>query len=115
MNHRMLRLKEQFKQEISQIIQMEIKDPRTQGAFITVMDVEITADLNYAKAYVSIMGTDKWKAVEGLNHSSGFIRSLLGKRIQIKKIPRITFYLDETALHADKINRILQELHQKEE
>jgi len=114
MKHRIERLNEQFKQDISIIVQQEVKDPRVSGAFVTVLEVDTAPDLSNAKVYVSIFYGDKFKIIEGLNSSAGFIRSLLLKRIQIRKIPRFEFFLDETNIRADRINRIINKIHEGE-
>lgn len=114
MKHRIERLNEQLKQDISQIVQMEVHDPRVTGHFITVLEVDTAPDLSHAKIYISIFEGDKFKIIEGLNHSSGFIQSLLLKRIKIRKIPRLEFFLDETNIRAERINRILHKIHENE-
>lgn len=110
MSFRMQRLNAQFLEEISQIIQFEIKDPRVNGTFVTVLEVNISPDLNNAKVYVSVMDGEKFSVIEGLTHSVGFIRGILGKRIHIRKIPILEFVLDESEARASKINEILDRI-----
>ncbi len=115
MNFRMERLHNQFMHEISDIIRKELKDPRLGKGFITLTDIEITRDLSIAKAYISVMGANEVKALEGLNSSAGYIRTVLGKRLHIRKIPAIKFFLDQTAKHADEINRHLDKIKTEDE
>lgn len=115
MTRRTDRLGELFREEISKLLQKGLKDPRV--GFATISRVDITEDLSYAKVRVSVMGSDKEKrdTIIGLNNSAGFIRQYLGKGIKIRKIPELTFVLDENLEHAMRIEGILAELKQKGE
>ncbi|MCR5378223.1 MAG: 30S ribosome-binding factor RbfA [Fibrobacter sp.] len=116
MSRRTDRLGEQFREEISKLIQKGLKDPRV-TPLTSITRVDITEDLSYAKALVSVMGSDKEKrdSVIGLNNSAGFIRGVLGKALKIRKIPELNFVLDENLEHAMHIEGILAELKQKGE
>ena len=115
MSRRTDRLGELFREEISKLLQKGLKDPRV--GFATISRVDITEDLSYAKVLVSVMGSDKEKrdTLIGLKNSSGFIRQFLGKGIKIRKIPELSFVLDENLEHAMRIESILAELKQKGE
>ncbi|MFA6937043.1 MAG: 30S ribosome-binding factor RbfA [Treponema sp.] len=94
--YRLIRLGEQLKAEIANmIITHEIKDPRV-SEFLTVDRVEVSGDLSYAKVYVSsFMDTNSVKrGVEGLNSAAGFIQSTIAKKLTIYKFPKLTFILD---------------------
>lgn len=116
MSRRTDRLGEQFREEISKLIQKGLKDPRV-STLASITRVDITEDLSYAKALVSVMGSDKEKrdTIVGLNNSAGFIRGVLGKAFKIFKIPELKFVIDENLEHAMKIEGILAELKQKGE
>ena len=90
------RVQEALRQEISKIVQGEMKDPRI--GFITITKVELTKDLRYAKVYFSVLGEDKDKklALRGLNSAKGYIRGILGDRIKLRYMPDIEFKVDET-------------------
>ena len=115
MSRRTDRLGELFREEISKLLQKGLKDPRV--GFATISRVDITEDLSYAKVLVSVMGSDKEKrdTLIGLKNSSGFIRQFLGKGIKIRKIPELSFVLDENLEHAMRIESILAELKNKGE
>ncbi|MBO7061916.1 MAG: 30S ribosome-binding factor RbfA [Fibrobacter sp.] len=115
MSRRTDRLGELFREEISKLLQKGLKDPRV--GFATISRVDITEDLSYAKVLVSVMGSDKEKrdTLIGLKNSAGFIRQFLGKGIKIRKIPELSFVLDENLEHAMRIESILAELKQKGE
>lgn len=94
--YRLIRLGEQLKAEIANmIITHEIKDPRV-SEFLTVDRVEVSGDLSYAKVYVSsFMDTNSVKrGVEGLNSAAGFIQSTIAKKLTIYKFPKLNFIVD---------------------
>lgn len=106
------RVGEQIKKEISQIIQAELKDPRI--GFITVTGVDVTNDFSQAKIYLSVLGNDDQKAetLRALARSSGFIRSELGKRIRMRKIPELVFKFDASIDYGSKIETLLQQINE---
>ena len=92
------RLSQQMKKEMAVILQREIKDPRLH-TMITVSDVEVSRDLSHAKVFVTFLGMDDSKVEDNLkilNEASGFIRSLIGKRIQTRIVPHIRFAFDQS-------------------
>ena len=107
---RTTRLDEQFREEIAKLLMKGLKAPRI--GFVTINRVEITNDLSYAKVFVSVLGSDREKASSliALRNSAGFIRTYLGKALKIRKIPQLSFILDESLDHAMHIEEILAEL-----
>jgi ribosome-binding factor A len=107
------RVQEALRQEISKIVQGEIKDPRI--GFITITKVELTQDLRYAKVYFSILGDakDNSKALQGLNSAKGYIKNIVADRIKLRFVPEITFKVDESLQYTqeiyDLLNRIKKE------
>ncbi|MEO3679392.1 30S ribosome-binding factor RbfA [Rheinheimera fenheensis] len=92
------RLSQQMKKEMAVILQREIKDPRLHS-MITVSDVEVSRDLSHAKVFVTFLGLADDKVEDNLkilNDASGFVRSLIGKRIQARIVPHIRFVFDES-------------------
>ena len=111
---RVEKLQELMKQEISDIIFHELKDPRI--GFVTVTSVACTEDLREAKVYVSVMGDEK-KARDtlyGLNSSLGFVRREIGRRIRLRFTPEISFALDTSLNYSDHIQRLLNEIHEEQ-
>jgi ribosome-binding factor A len=109
---RVEKVQELMKQEISEIILRELKDPRI--GFVTVTAVECTGDLREAKVYVSIMGSeqqiaDTWK---GLQSSLGFIRREVGHRIRLRFTPELTFALDKSLDYSAHIQKLLLKIQQ---
>lgn len=90
------RLSQQMKKEMAVILQREIKDPRLHN-MITVSDVVVSRDLSHAKVFVTFLGLDGEKVDDNLkllNDAAGFVRKLIGKRIQSRIVPNIRFAHD---------------------
>jgi ribosome-binding factor A len=106
------RRNEEVKKTISEVIR-EMKDPRI-SPMTTLTEVEVTKDLKFAKAKVSVYDEDEKKrisSVEALNHAAGFISHELGARMRIRAVPSIKFTLDNTISYSVRIAEILNELH----
>ena len=111
------RVAEDIKREIIAIIRDEIKDPRVQGKLLTVIRVEVTGDLSYAKAYISAMeGIDAAKeAVAGLKNAAGYIRREVGKRLHLRKTPELKFIADDSIEKGMKIAGMLGNMKETNE
>ena len=109
-NRRLVRLNEQFRREIAEILHRDVRDPRVRD--VTVTSVEVTSDLWLARVYVSVPGEDKdsVEALEGLGAASNFIRRLLGDALSIRRVPELRFVEDHTLAQANRIEEILQEI-----
>ncbi|MEO8208503.1 MAG: 30S ribosome-binding factor RbfA [Chloroflexota bacterium] len=108
MTQRTDRLNELLRQEIGVIMARDIADPRI--GFVTVTEVDSTADLSHAKVWVSIIGTadERKETLRALTHAMPFIRRALGPRIRIRRIPELHVVADETL---ERGTRVLQLLH----
>ena len=97
MTRRIERLNNLFRQEISELLQRQVKDPRL-GNFIAVTEVSIAPDLKYARIFVSHMGSDEERreTLSALAAASGFFRRELAKRIRIRYIPELNFQWDDS-------------------
>ncbi|MCC8023619.1 MAG: 30S ribosome-binding factor RbfA [Clostridiales bacterium] len=95
--YRVDRMSEDIKREFVAIMR-ELKDPRVKASLLTVVKVDVSSDLSYAKVYISsIDGLDKAKeAVEGLKSASGIIRRELGGRLHLRKAPELKFIADDS-------------------
>ena len=113
-NNRQGRIDEEFKREISQIINYDLKNPNVTG-MISVTKVKVTNDLSYATVSVSILNSKNIKeTLEGLKKSSGYLRSELAKRINLRNTPELVFELDESLEYGARIDSILNEINKKE-
>ena len=113
--NRIERINEEYKRELSQIISYELKNSNITG-MISVTKVKVTTDFKYAKVYVSILNSKNIKdTLAGLKKSSGFIRTELAKRINLRNTPELIFELDDSIEYGAKIETILKEILPKKE
>jgi len=107
------RVSEQIHRELSELIQLELKDPRVAGLMklVTLTDVEITSDYAHAKVFfTSLAGDDKRADVErGLKHSASFLRRELGRRIRIHNIPELHFVYDTSVERGTRLAQLIDE------
>lgn len=108
-SHRLARIGEVIREVASTTILFELKDPRVKG--VTVTRTEVAADLQHAKVFVSIMGSEKQQqlALYGLEHAAGFIQAKVAKQLATRFIPVIQFVLDLGIKKSVEISRILAE------
>lgn len=113
--NRTVRLSEEIRKIVSQIIQNDMKDPRI-PILTTVTRVDVTKDLRYAKAYVSVFGDKeaKIKCIEGLKSASGYIRREVASKIKVRYTPEIIFEIDESLEYGLHINKILSDIKKGE-
>ena len=107
--HRTARVAEVIREVAAETILFEMKDPRVKG--VTVTRVEVSADLQHAKVYVSLMGTPKEQqlCLHGLKHSAGYVQSKLAKRLKMRFTPQVTFVVDEGVKKSIEITRLINE------
>lgn len=110
-SHKIGRTTEDIKRELTAIFR-ELKDPRVQNAFVSIVRVEVTNDLSYCTVYVSAMeGLDRAKeAVKGLKSAAGFIRRELGHRLTLRHVPSLVFNATDSIEYSANISRILNSL-----
>ena len=96
--------------ELAMIIR-ELKDSRI-PLMTSVVAVNVTNDLRYAKAYISVMGEEdvQRKAMEGLKSAAGYIRREIGKRIDLRYTPEFIFILDKSIEHGSHIDKLLKNI-----
>jgi ribosome-binding factor A len=111
---RLQRVNQLIREEISHLIQRELKDPRL--GFVTVTEVDVAKDLRTAKVYVSVLGSEtQWKeSLEALESARGFIRNWLAPRLRLRAIPHLAFHADRSMAHAAHIQTVLEELRTTE-
>ncbi|MDH3746092.1 MAG: 30S ribosome-binding factor RbfA [Acidobacteriota bacterium] len=115
MSRRSERVADLLRQEISEILRIELRDPRVGMA--TVTDVDASPDLRHAVVRVSLLGDDDERAgsLAALRRASGFVRGRLARRArQLRFIPELEFELDRGAEHSDRIERLLESLHDED-
>ena len=111
------RLSQQLQKELAVILQREIKDPRLHH-MITVSQVDVSRDLSYAKIYVTFLGLEQDKVKDNLkilNDAKGFIRGLIGKRIQTRIVPQVQFYYDSTLDEGIRLTALVESARRADE
>lgn len=110
-SHRIERTTEDIKRELTAIFR-ELKDPRVQQAFLSIIRVDVTNDLSYCTVQVSaIEGLERAKeAVKGLKSAAGYIRRELGHRLQLRHVPELIFKATDSIEYSANISRILNDL-----
>lgn len=113
-NNRMIRINDEIKKEVSEIIRSELKDPRV-GTITSVIKAETTNDLKYCKIFVSVLGDDEQKkeVMEGLKNAAGFIRKQIAERINLRNTPEIKFILDDSLEYSIKISKIINDINKE--
>jgi ribosome-binding factor A len=109
-SRRISRLNDQLREEISDIIHRKVKDPRI--GFVTVTGVRVAADLSQASVYVSVMGEPAAieTTVACLEGAASFVRTELGRRLRIKRIPELKFRYDDSGVRSARIDSLLRRL-----
>ena len=110
MAFRQERLERIIERELGLILSMEVKDTRLK--FVTVTKVSLTNDLSIATVYYTVMGDEEQRHTTeaNLNDAKGFIRSSLGRKLEVRKIPELRFKYDESLDKGQKIEDILKQL-----
>ena len=113
MSLRREKLQELFKEEASAILQRQLRDPRI--GFVSVTEVELSADLRHAKIFVSVLGDEeaKRRTMEALDRAAGFVRSELGRRVTLRYMPEVFFRLDESIERGTRVVALLHEVTRK--
>lgn len=109
------RINGEVQRELSNIIR-ELKDPRV-GIMTSVTAVEVTPDLKYCKAYISVLGDDETKAetLAGLKSAAGFIRRKLARTVNLRNTPEIKFIMDESIEYGMRMSKLIDDVRKNEE
>ena len=111
--YRMNKVDEELKEQISKIINQELSDPNLTG-MISVSKVKTTPDFRYARVFVTMIGCKSQKEnLAILKKSSGYIRTLIAKRVNLRITPELVFEFDESIEYGAKIDKILKDMNIK--
>jgi ribosome-binding factor A len=110
MSRRTERLNDQLREEISDLLQRELRDPRI-GGLVSITEVDVAPDLSHAKVFVSVLGTPEEKAstLAALHAAAGFVRRELRRRLTIRRMPELTFLPDDSMERGARILSLLDE------
>jgi ribosome-binding factor A len=114
LTHRVERIQEQVREEVSQMLATEVRDPGV--GLVTVTRTRVTGDLSLARVYWTMIGdaTERKKTAKALDRATGFVRHLLAERLSIRRAPEVKFIFDESVGAQDRIEQIIQEIHAEE-
>lgn len=103
------RIADQIQRELSEIIRMELKDPRV--GLITITDVEVTQDNEHAKVFFTALGepVQQEAAERALNHAAGFLRSSLAKVMKLRTVPQLRFNYDVSVERGVRLSNLIDE------
>jgi ribosome-binding factor A len=112
---RLKRIQDQIKRVLAEILETKVNDPRIDGVYIT--DVDVDRELDYANVYVSSLAGEAQSEdiLQGLSNASGFIRYSLSQEVDLRVMPKLRFYWDETPEKADRIESLLSEIREERE
>jgi ribosome-binding factor A len=111
LTHRVERIQEQVREEVSQMLATEVRDPGV--GLVTVTRAKVTGDLSLARVYWTIIGDDaeRKKTQKALERAAGFVRHLLAERLSLRRVPEVKFIYDQSVAAQDRIEQIIQEIH----
>lgn len=101
------RIAEQIQRELSDVIRLELKDPRV--GMITLTDVEVSVDQSHAKVFFTVLGEPQRiaGATAGLQHAAGFLRSQLAHRMMLRVVPQLQFKYDESVERGMRLSQLI--------
>jgi len=101
------RIAEQVQRELSDVIRLELKDPRV--GMITITDVEVSADNAYAKVFFTLLGdvSRVESATAGLRHAAGYLRSQLARRLKLRMVPQLQFEYDSSVERGMRLSQLI--------
>ena len=109
-NYRRGRINDEVQRELAGILR-EVKDPRVKDAFVSITAVDVTPDLKFAKVYYSALRGDAKELAKGLRAASGFMRSQIAQRLNLRITPDLNFVKDGSIEHGAKIAKFLEEIN----
>ena len=108
-NNRLERVNSEIQKEVALIINNELRDPQI-TSMIGVSEVDVAPDLANAKVYLSVYGGDAEETLNRIKGAGSFIRGRLAKKIRLRIIPRLDFYLDNSLTYGQKIDELLSNI-----
>ncbi len=115
-SRRVARVAALIKREVSQMLLSEIKDDRVGAGMVSVTDVDVSGDLQHAKIFVSIYGTEeaKLETMAGLESSVNYVRKQLGGRMQLRRTPTVKFLEDSLERGDNMLNLLSKISHERQ-
>ena len=114
LTHRVERIAEQIREEVSQILSTEVADPGV--GLVTVTRVKVTPDLSLARVYWTTMGdaAQRKQTAKALARAASYVRHLLSTRMTLRRSPEVQFLFDQSVAAQDRVEQILRDLHEED-
>ena len=114
LSHRVERIQEQVREEVSQMLATEVRDPGV--GLVTVTRASDRSPVTLARVYWTMIGdlNERKKTIKALERATGFVRHLLAERLSLRRVPEVKFIFDESVAAQDRIEQIIQEIHAEE-
>jgi len=111
LTHRVERIQKQVREEVSQMLATEVRDPGV--GLVTVTRAKVTGDLSLARIYWTMIGdlAERKKTIKALERATGFVRHLLAERLSLRRVPEVKFIYDESVAAQSRIEEIILEIH----
>ena len=105
-----------IRREIAGILEHRLSDPRLHGLVVSITDVEVSRDLSSANVFVSVLesGVARERALAALQSAAGFIRHLLGERLELREVPELHFHHDGSIERGARVEDLLRKLERGE-
>ena len=102
------RVADQMQRELAELIRLEVKDPRV--GMLTIIEVEVTRDMDHAKVFFTTLGgkPEHDACLEGLQRASGFLRTQLSHRMQLRQVPKISFVYDYSVERGVQLSQLIE-------
>ena len=102
------RVADQIQRELPELIRQEVKDPRV--GMLTITEVEVNRDMEFAKVFFTTLGsqTEHEACLEGLKRASGFLRTQLSKRMQLRVVPKLSFVYDHSVERGMQLSQLIE-------
>ncbi len=115
MTRRTERINDQLREEISDLIRRELKDPRI-GGLVTITEVDVAPDLSHGKVFVSVMGTEEERrsTLKALDAASHFLQRELRRRLTIRRMPELEFVRDDSLEHGARILNLIDKTRESD-
>ena len=106
------RLGDLIQREVSELLRLELRDPRV--GMLTVTSVDVSPDLSHAKVFFTLLDKEKLpETLAGLKRSAGFLRSQLARRIKLYTTPELRFVYDESVERGDRLSRLIDSTRER--
>ncbi len=112
--HRPDRVGDQIREEVSALLARAVHDPGV--GFVTITRVHVTPDLQLARVFYTRMGSEAERrtTAKALQRALPFVRRQVGQRLRLRRVPQIEFVFDESVGHQERIEQLIQEIHEAE-